>query len=91
MKFGGNAEPAVQPRIESIEEMAVQTEQLDMNQGFGQASMQVNFVTRRGSNAFHGRVRFEDFRNAALNAQSWSTTRPTSLIPPTQPQKIQSS
>src|SRR5207237_4532 len=25
---------------------------------------------RRGSNAFHGRV-FEDFRNAALNANSW--------------------
>src|SRR4051812_42632457 len=60
MKFGGNAEPAVQPRLESIEEMTVQTEQLDMNQGFGQSSMQVNFVTRRGGNKFHGRV-FEDF------------------------------
>ncbi len=71
MKFGGNSEPAVSPRLESIEEMTVQTEQLDMNQGFGQASMQVNFVTRRGSNAFHGRV-FEDFRNAALNANSWT-------------------
>jgi hypothetical protein len=32
--------------------------------------MQVNFVTRRGSNAFHGRV-YEDFRNAALNANTW--------------------
>lgn len=32
--------------------------------------MQVNFVTRRGSNDWHGRV-FEDFRNAALNANSW--------------------
>jgi len=39
MKFGGNAEPVVSPRLESIEEMTVQTEQLDMNQGFGQASM----------------------------------------------------
>jgi hypothetical protein len=70
MKFGGNAAPAISPRLESIEEMTVQTEQLDMNQGFGQASMQINFVTRRGGNAFHGRV-FEDFRNAVLNAQSW--------------------
>jgi hypothetical protein len=80
MKFGGNAEPAVQPRLESIEEMTVQTDQLDMNQGFGQASMQVNFVTRRGGNAFHGRV-FEDFRNVALNAQSWTNDTANALNP----------
>ena len=80
MKFGGNSEPAVSPRLESIEEMTVQTEQLDMNQGFGQASMQVNFVTRRGSNAFHGRV-FEDFRNAALNANSWNNDALTAIDP----------
>ena len=85
MKFGGNAEPVVSPRLESIEEMTVQTEQLDMNQGFGQASMQINFVTRRGSNAFHGRV-FEDFRNAALNANSWTNDALTA-IDPTNPQK----
>ncbi len=70
MKFSGNAEPAVTPRLEDIAEMTVQTDQLDLNQGFGQASMQLNFVTRRGSNAFHGRA-FEDFRNSALNANSW--------------------
>ncbi len=85
MKFGGNAEPAVTPRLESIEEMTVQTEQLDMNQGFGQASMQINFVTRRGGNAFHGRV-FDDFRNAALNAQSW-TNDAGNAIDPSNPQK----
>jgi len=70
MKFSGAAEPAVEPRLENIEEMTVQTDQLDLNQGFGNSSMQINFITRRGSNAFHGRV-FEDFRNAALNANSW--------------------
>src|SRR5437763_12374176 len=80
MKFGGNSEPAVTPRLESIEEMTVQTEQLDMNQGFGQASMQINFVTRRGSNAFHGRV-FDDFRNAALNANSWFNDAATAIDP----------
>jgi hypothetical protein len=80
MKFSGNAAPAISPRLESIEEMTVQTEQLDMNQGFGQASMQINFVTRRGGNAFHGRV-FEDFRNAVLNAQSWANDAANSLDP----------
>jgi hypothetical protein len=70
MKFGGNAEPNVMPRLENIQEMTVQTEQLNLDQGFGQANMQINFVTRRGSNVFHGRL-YEDFRNAALDANSW--------------------
>ena len=70
MKFGGNVTPTLQARLEDIEEMTVQTEQVDLSQGMGMASMQVNFVTRRGSNAFHGRI-FEDFRNTVLNANSW--------------------
>ena len=49
----------------------MQTDQLDLNSGFGQASTQLNFVSRSGSNRFHGRV-YEDFRNAALNANSWA-------------------
>jgi hypothetical protein len=69
-KYEGNAEPATQPRVEDIEEMTVQTGQLDLDQGFGQANMQINFVTRRGTNKYHGRA-FGDFRNAALNANSW--------------------
>lgn len=80
MKFSGNAAPSVSPRLEDIEEMTVQTDQLDLNQGFGQANMQTNFVTRRGSNAFHGRV-FEDHRNAALNANSWHNDALTALHP----------
>jgi carboxypeptidase family protein len=71
MKFGGAAEPAVEPRVENIQEMTVQTDQLDLNQGYGTSSMQINFVTRRGSNAFHGRA-YEDFRNDWLDANSWS-------------------
>ncbi len=70
MKFGGNAQPVVSPRLEDIAEMTVQTDQLDLNQGFGQANMQINFVTRRGTNTFHGRA-FEDFQNSVLNANSW--------------------
>jgi hypothetical protein len=59
----------VQPRIEQVEEMTIQTAQLDMG-GAGNAAMRINIVTRRGSNAFHGRL-FEDFRNTDLNANSW--------------------
>jgi hypothetical protein len=80
MKFGGNYEPNVQPRLEDIEEMTVQTEQLNLDQGFGQANMQLNFVTRRGSNAFHGRL-YEDFRNAALNADSWVNDAQNAITP----------
>lgn len=78
MKFGGNTTPGLQARLEDIEEMTVQTEQVDLSQGLGMASMQVNFVTRRGSNDFHGHI-FEDFRNRDLNANSWfndATGRP---------------
>ena len=62
MKFTGNAQPVVSARLEDIGEMTVQTDQLDLDQGFGQATMQINFITRRGGNAFHGRA-YEDFRN----------------------------
>lgn len=70
MKFGGNTQPAVSPRLENIEQMTVQTDQLSLNSGFGQSSTQLNFVSKRGSNRFHGRV-YEDFRNSGLNANSW--------------------
>jgi hypothetical protein len=80
MKFGGNATPGLQARVEDIAEMTVQTDQLDLNQGYGQANMQVNFVTRRGTSAFHGRA-FEDFRNTSLNANSWLNDALTSLDP----------
>ncbi|HVU48111.1 MAG TPA: carboxypeptidase-like regulatory domain-containing protein [Terracidiphilus sp.] len=71
MKIFGNASPAVAPRVEDISEMTVQTDQLDLDQGFGQAVTQSNFVTRRGTNEIHGRV-FENFHNSGLNANSWS-------------------
>ena len=71
MKFSGNIQPAVSPRLEDIEQMTIQTDQLDLNSGFGQSSTQVNFVSRRGSNQFHGRA-YEDFRNSGLNANSWT-------------------
>lgn len=71
MKFGGNVQPAVSPRIEGIAEMTVETDQLNLNAGFGQSSTQVNFVSRSGTNHLHGRA-YEDFQNDGLNANSWS-------------------
>ena len=60
----------VQPRIEDVAEMTVQTAQLDLS-GNGVSAMKISMVTRRGANAFHGRI-FEDFQNTDLNANSWS-------------------
>ena len=59
----------VSPRIEDVAEMTIQTAQLDLT-GNGTAAMKISIVTRRGTNAFHGRV-FEDFQNTDLNANSW--------------------
>ncbi len=71
MKFSGNQQPAMQARLEDIQEMTVQTDQLDVNQGFGATNMQVNFITRRGTNQYHGRV-FNNYQNDGLNANSWA-------------------
>ncbi len=71
MKFGGNVTPGLEARLEDIQEMTVQTGQMDTSQGMGGQTMQVNFITRQGTNDFHGRV-FEDFRNTVLNANSWT-------------------
>jgi hypothetical protein len=70
MKFSGNVQPGLEARLEDIQELTVQTSQVDLSQGMGMAAMQVNFVTRRGANDYHGRI-YEDFRNTVLNANSW--------------------
>ena len=70
MKFAGNTTPGPQARLEDIQEMTVATSQMDVNQGYGAATMQSSFVTKRGSNSYHGQV-FEDFRNSWMNANDW--------------------
>lgn len=71
MKFNGNAFPNVEARLEDIQEMTVDTGQLNVSEGYGQAAMQSTFVSKNGTNKYHGGV-YEDFRNAALNANSWT-------------------
>jgi hypothetical protein len=70
-KYQGTIATQVSPRIESFEQVSVVTDGLNLGNGFGQASMQLNYVSRRGGNRFHGRA-YYDFRNDGLNANSWS-------------------
>lgn len=79
-KDGGNVFAAASPRIQNIQEMAVQTSQLDADQGYGQAAMQVAFTTRRGTNQYHGRL-FADLQNSSFNANSWESNYFTVPIP----------
>jgi hypothetical protein len=71
MKFGGNDAPVITPRLEDIEEMSIVTDQLGLGAGYGQSSTQINYVTKRGTNRYHGSV-FGDFQNSGLNANSWT-------------------
>lgn len=70
MKFGGDATPAMQARLEDIQEMTIQTSQTNLNQGYGEASMGASYLTKGGTNSYHGQA-YEDFRNAGLDANSW--------------------
>ncbi|MGH9350569.1 MAG: carboxypeptidase regulatory-like domain-containing protein, partial [Terriglobia bacterium] len=62
---------ALSMRLEDVSQMTVQTAHIPLNQGSGQNVMQIDFATRRGSNQIHGNA-YEDFRNVALNANSWN-------------------
>jgi hypothetical protein len=75
-KYQGTISTQVSPRIESFEQVSVVTDGLSLGNGFGQASMQLNYVSRRGGNRFHGRA-YYDFRNDGLNANSWGNDATT--------------
>jgi hypothetical protein len=82
-KYEGTIATAISPRIESFEQASVVTDGLNLGNGFGTATMQLNYISRRGSNRFHGRA-YYDFRNSGLNANSWTNdvtdTRKAKLI-----------
>ncbi len=56
-------------RLEDVQEMTVQTGELDASKG-GTAAMDIGFITKRGTNKFHGQL-YEDYRSDALNANGW--------------------
>src|SRR5262249_8130035 len=63
----------VNPSIDSIEEVSVSTATPEA-QGGAQGSVQVKFVTRQGSNEFHGSV-YEYHRNPWVNSNYWFNNR----------------
>ena len=69
-KSGGTSFFAfVSPRLESVQEVTIATSNLGAD-STGQGSMQIEYVTKSGTNAFHGEA-FWQHSNAALNANDW--------------------
>jgi hypothetical protein len=56
-------------RLEDVQEMTVQTGELDASKG-GSSAMDIGVLTKRGTNEFHGQL-YEDYRSGGLNANSW--------------------
>ena len=56
-------------RLEDVQEMTVQTGELDASKG-GTAAMDIGVLTKRGTNTFHGQL-YWDYRSGGLNANSW--------------------
>jgi len=63
----------VLPRLDAIEEVTVSTGASGAD-GTGEGAVQIKFVTRSGSNDFHGSL-YEYHRNPALNANYWFNNR----------------
>ena len=69
-KSGGTSFFAfVTPRLESVQEVTIATSNLGAN-STGQGAIQIQFVTKSGTNAWHGEA-FWQHQNSALNANNW--------------------
>jgi hypothetical protein len=62
--------PSTTQRLETTQEMTVETGELDASKG-GTSAMDIGFLTKRGTNQFHGQL-FEDYRSEVLNANGWN-------------------
>jgi hypothetical protein len=67
--FGGGMFTIVRPRLDAVEEVTVKTAGVGADAA-GEGAVQIQFVTRRGTNQFRGTL-FWDHRNDALNANTW--------------------
>lgn len=63
----------VRPRIDAVDEVTVSTANPGAESA-GEGAVQIKFVTRAGTNQFHGSV-YEYHRNPALNANYWFNNR----------------
>jgi hypothetical protein len=69
-KSGGTSFFAfVAPRLEAVQEVTIATSNLGAN-STGQGAIQIQFVSKSGTNAWHGEV-FWQHQNSALNANNW--------------------
>lgn len=57
------------PRLEQVQEVTVTTSNLGAD-ATGQGAMQIQYVSKQGSNALHGEA-FWQHQNSALNANDW--------------------
>ena len=55
--------------VKMIPAYSPQAGELDASKG-GTAAMDIGFITKRGTNKFHGQL-YEDYRSNALNANGW--------------------
>jgi hypothetical protein len=70
-KSGGTSFFAfVTPRLETVQEVTISTSNLGSDNSTGQGAMQMQYVSKSGSNSFHGEV-FWQHSNSALNANDW--------------------
>ncbi len=69
-KSGGTSFFAfVAPRLEAVQEVTIATSNLGAN-STGQGAIQIQFVSKSGTNSWHGEV-FWQHENSALNANNW--------------------
>lgn len=69
-KSGGTSFYAfVTPRLEQVQEVTVTTSNLGAD-ATGQGAMQIQYISKQGSNSIHGEA-FWQHQNSALNANDW--------------------
>src|SRR5215471_13044651 len=71
----------VRPRLDAVEEVTVSAGSIKTD-STGEGAVQIKFVTRSGSNEFHGSL-YEYHRNPALNANYWFNNRDLAPNPST--------
>lgn len=68
----------IRPRIDAVDEVTLSTATPGAESG-GEGAVQIKFVTRSGSNEFHGSL-YEYHRNPFLNANYWFNNRDSTPI-----------
>ena len=71
----------VRPRLDAIEEVTLTTGAAGSDSN-GEGAVQIKFVTRSGTNQYHGSL-YEYHRNPALNANYWFNNRDLAPNPST--------